>query len=90
MVRPTTKQCWHGFVTGQRVRMLVETRGATADDEEITHPPGTLGTISRLANFGDFQGEGVDVVVGDGDRAICNSFDDRDVEALSGVPFTFV
>jgi hypothetical protein len=68
--------------------MLVETRGATADDEDITHPLGTLATISRLANFGDFQGEGVDVVIGDGDRAICNSFDDRDVEALGGVPFT--
>jgi len=90
MVRHTTKQSWHGFVSGQRVRMLVETRGATADDEEISHPSGTLATISRLANFGDYQGEGVDVVIADGDRAICNSFDDRDVEALGGVPFTFV
>ena len=59
MVRRTTKQSWHGFVSGQRVRMLIETRGATADDREIAHPSGTLATISGLANFGDFQGEGV-------------------------------
>jgi hypothetical protein len=90
MVRHTTKQSWHGFISGQRVRMLIETRGATAGDEEIAYPSGTLATISRLANFGDFQGEGVDVVIGDGCRTICNSFDDRDVEALGGVPFTLV
>lgn len=88
MVRRTTKQSWHGFVSGQRVRMLIETRGATADDREIAHPSGTLATISGLANFGDFQGEGVDLVIGVGDRAICNSFDDQDVKALGSIPFT--
>jgi hypothetical protein len=90
MVRRTTKQSWHGFVSGQRVRMLIETRGATADDEEITYPSGTLATISTLADFGVFQGEGVDLVIGDGDSAICNSFDDRDVEVLGGIPFMLV
>lgn len=90
MVRRTTEKSWRGFVSGQRVRMLVATRGATADDEEITHPSGTLATISGLANFGELQGEGVDLVIGDGDRTICNSFDDRDVEALGIVPFTLV
>lgn len=90
MVRHTTKRSWHGFVSGQRVKMLIDTRGATADDEEITHPSGTLAIISGLGNFGAFQGEGVDLVIGDNDRAICNSFDDRDVEALGSVPFTLV
>lgn len=87
MVRRTTKQSWHGFVNGQCVRMLIETRGATAEDEEIAYPSGTLATISGLANFGDFQGHGVDVVIGEGDRAICNTFDDRDVSVLGRVPF---
>jgi hypothetical protein len=87
MVRRTPNQSWRGFLTGQRVKMLIETRGATADDEEIAHPSGTIATISSLANFGDFQGEGVDLVIGDGDRTICNSFDDRDVETLGKVPF---
>lgn len=67
--------------------MLIETRGAADGDEEITHPPGTLAIISALANFGNFQGEGVDVIIGEAARAICNSFDDRDVEMLGGVPF---
>ncbi len=87
MASQTTKQSWHGFVRGQCVRMLVETRGAAARDEEITHPPGTLATIGGLANFGDFQGDGVDLIIGDGERAICNSFDDRDVETLGNIPF---
>lgn len=68
--------------------MLVEACGATASDEDIRHPAGTLATISNLANFGDFQGEGVDVVIGEGDRAVCNSFDDRDVVELGKIPFT--
>lgn len=90
MVRRTARQSWHGFVSGQRVRMLIETRGATADDDEIAHPSGTLATIAGLANFGDFQGDGVDLVIGDGDRTICNSFDDQDIKALGGIPFILV
>ena len=87
MARRTTKQSWHGFVAGDRVRMLVETCGATASDEGIRHPSGTLATITNLANFGEYQGEGVDVVIGEGDRAICNSFDDLYVEELGRIPF---
>jgi len=68
--------------------MLIETRGATASDEDIMHPSGTMAMISGLANFGKFQGEGVDLVIGEGSRAICNSFDDRDVEKLGKIPFT--
>lgn len=87
MVKHTTKQSWRGFITGQRVRMLIETRGATASDEDIRHPSGMPATISSLANFGEFQGEGVDLVIGEGSRAISNSFDDRDVEELGKIPF---
>jgi hypothetical protein len=68
--------------------MLIETCGATASDEDIRHPAGTLATISRLANFGGFQGEGIDLVIGEGNCAISNSFDDRDVEELGIIPFT--
>jgi hypothetical protein len=48
-----------------------------------------LAKICKLANFGTFQGEGVDVVIGEGARTICNSFDDRDVE-VGGIPFIAV
>ena len=90
MVALTTHQTWRGFIAGQRVRMLIETRGATVDDEDISHPPATLATISRVADFGEFQGDGVDLVIGEGNRTICNSFDDRDVEELGRIPFTHI
>ncbi|MGB7034005.1 MAG: hypothetical protein WBD71_00650 [Xanthobacteraceae bacterium] len=64
MVRQTTSQSWRGFIGGQRIRMLVETRGATADDEEIIYPSGTSATICGVVDFGEFQGEVVDVVIG--------------------------
>ena len=67
--------------------MLIETKGATADDEEVTYPAGTQAKIDALADFGEFQGNGVDIIVGRGHRTICNSFDDRDVEILGRVPF---
>jgi hypothetical protein len=87
MVARSKASSWHGFIAGQRVRILIETQGATAGEEEIIQAPGTLATITGLANFGKFQGEGVDVVVGEGPRAICNSFDERDLEAIGVVPF---
>jgi hypothetical protein len=83
----STIQIWQGFTAGQRVIMLVETRGATADDDEVTYSAGTCATIAAVVDFGKFQGKGVDVIIGEGDRTICNSFDDRDVEKLGGVPF---
>lgn len=90
MSRQTISTMWHGFTAGQRVIMLIETKGATADDEEVIYPAGTSATIGGLANFGKYQGEGVDVTIGEGDRTICNSFDDRDVKNLGGVPFLCV
>jgi hypothetical protein len=70
--------------------MIIETKGATADDEEVVYPPGARAIIDALADFGKYQGKGVDVTIGEGDRTICNSFDDRDVEKLGGVPFLSV
>lgn len=90
MSRQTTLQNWRGFASGERIVMLIETKGATADDEEIAHPPGTEATIDALADFGDYQGSGVHITVGRGSRSICNSFDDRDVEDLGGVPFRHI
>ena len=83
-------QSWRGFAAGERVIMLIETKGATSDDEEVAYPPGTQATIDALADFGKFQGNGAHIVVGQGNRTICNSFDDRDVEDLGGVPFRHV
>jgi hypothetical protein len=78
---------WHGFAVGQRIMMLVETRGANGDDIEIEHPVGSSAAIVAIADFGPHQGYGVDVVVGEGNLAICNSFDDSDVDKWGRLPF---
>ena len=90
MSRRTTMQTWRGFGAGERVITLIETKGATDEDEEVAYPAGTEAIIDALADFGEFQGNGVHVVVGCGRRSICNSFDDRDVEALGRMPFRHV
>lgn len=90
MSRQATMQTWRGFADGDHVVMLIETRGATTADEEVAYPPGTKATIDALVNFGDYQGNGVHVTVGRGPRSICNSFDDRDVEVLGGIPFRHI
>jgi hypothetical protein len=43
---------------------LIETKGATDEDEEVTYPAGTQAIIDALADFGDFRGNGVHIVVG--------------------------
>ena len=78
---------WRGFVAGQRIMMLIETRGDTSNDDEVTYPIGSIGTIDATVDFGAFQGNGAHVIIGEGDRAICNSFDELDLEELGGVPF---
>ena len=78
---------WHGFAAGQRVVMLIETSGATAYGEEITYAAGSYGIIEDIDDFGKFQGKGVHVTIGEGDRTICNSFDDADERELGGIPF---
>ena len=78
---------WHDFAAGQAVIMLIETRGATPDDEEVVYPVGSHGTIDATVDFGAYQGKGAHVTIGEGDRAICNSFDDRDVKKFGVVPF---
>jgi hypothetical protein len=90
MSRQTSLQTWRGFAGGERVVMLVETKGATVDDKEVAYPPGTEATIDALADFGDYQGNGVHITVGRGYRSICNSFDDKDVEDLGGIPFRHI
>jgi hypothetical protein len=85
VIYPTGR--WHGFAAGQHVEMLIETRGATADDEEVTYPAGTRAKIEAVVNLGKRQGNGVHITIGDGDRAICNTFDDGDVSKLGRVPF---
>jgi hypothetical protein len=87
MSRQTTMQTWCGFAAGERVITLIETKGATDEDEEVAYPAGTEAVVDALSDFGEFQGNGVHVVVGCGHRTICNSFDDRDVEVLGCMPF---
>lgn len=48
---------------------------------------GALAFVSAVADFGSYQGYGVNLVVGEGEHAICNSFDDRDVIELGHMPF---
>jgi hypothetical protein len=86
-MKTTSIKDWHGFILGQQVTMLVETRGATAADHEVAHPIDTSAFIAAIADFGPHQGCGVDLVIGNSDRAICNSFDDRDRDALGHLPF---
>ena len=86
-MKATLTKTWRGFSVGQQVTMLIKTRGATADDEEIEYPAGTFAVVTAVANFGPYQGHGVDLVVGYGHHAICNSLDDRDVNELGRSPF---
>jgi hypothetical protein len=86
-MKVTSLEKWHGFTTGQQVRMLIETRGAAADDREVAFPVGSHATIVAIADFGDHQGYGVDLVIGEGDNTICNSYDDSDANALGHLPF---
>jgi len=78
---------WHGFSSGQLVAMEIETRGATANDEEVTHPIGTHAKIEAVVYLGNYQGYGVHITIGEGDSTICNTFDDRDILELGRVPF---
>lgn len=87
MQKIVTDHAWHGFAAGTRVSMLIETRGATSDDREIAHPIGTCGIVDTVVYFGSYQGYGVHVTIADSDQAICNSFDDLDVQAMGRVPF---
>jgi len=67
--------------------MLIKTSGATSDDREIVHPIGAQGIVDAVVYFGSYQGYGVHVIIGEGDRAIANSFDDLDVKAMGQIPF---
>jgi hypothetical protein len=84
VIYPTGK--WHGFAAGQSIVMLIQTMGATANDEEFAHPVGSLAKVEAVVNLGR-QGNGVHVTVGEGDYAICNTFDDLDVLKLGRLPF---
>jgi hypothetical protein len=49
-----------------------------------------MAVIEALADFGSYQGQGAHLVIGQGERAICNSFDDRDIAELGRIPFRSV
>lgn len=78
-MRQTRKEAF-GFRAGQRVRMLVETMGADANDEERTYPVGTEAVIDTIEYLNEKQGVSFALVIGptDGDEAIVNCFDQED------------
>jgi hypothetical protein len=46
-------QTWRGFAAGERVVMLIESKGATAGDEDVAYPARTRAIIEALADFGE-------------------------------------
>jgi len=87
--RSTKPRDWHGFKVGDKIVMLIQTFGETPDSEEVAYSAGSFARIDAIRHYGKVQGWGVDVGIGDGDRTIVNSFDDRDVrdEFAGCVPF---
>jgi hypothetical protein len=76
---------WNGYAVGDKVVMLVETMGCTPDDEEVIYSSQSAGEIVAVEDFGPVQGRGVEVAIGESDRAIIQVFDDRDVSEAGGV-----
>lgn len=81
-----TNQTWNGFSAQDKVLMLVETRGETADGEEVIYSAETPAVIVAVRECGA-QGSGVDVVIGEDHRTIVNTFDDSDLKEMGGLPF---
>jgi hypothetical protein len=67
--------------SGQRVKMLVEAKGADHEDIEHTMPVGSVGVIDHIERYKMLQGVGVTVwipVDEKNDRGIVNTFDEAD------------
>lgn len=72
---------WRGFTPNQKVKTLIETKGADHEDVEHTMPPGTEGFIDNIERYSNDQGVVVTVVIwvdSSRGRAIVNAFDELD------------
>jgi hypothetical protein len=71
----------NGFRPGQRVKMLVETKGADHEDIEHTLPAGSTGIIDTIERFTNDQGVNFAIWIPideKGGRGIINQFDELD------------
>ncbi|MEH2517385.1 hypothetical protein V1279_002958 [Bradyrhizobium sp. AZCC 1610] len=71
----------NGFREGQRVKMLVEAKGADHEDIEHTMPAGSTGVIDRIERYDNSQGVVFTIwipVDEADDRGIVNAFDEED------------
>ncbi|WLA44915.1 hypothetical protein QIH80_23520 [Bradyrhizobium elkanii] len=72
---------WRGLTRGQKIKTLVETKGADHDDIEHTMPPGTDGVVDQIERYTSEQGVVVTIVIwvdDKRDRSIVNAFDELD------------
>ncbi|BBB99696.1 hypothetical protein [Bradyrhizobium elkanii] len=47
---------WRGLTRGQKIKTLIETKGADHDDIEHTMPPGTDGVVDQIEQYTNEQG----------------------------------
>lgn len=72
---------WRGLTPGQKVKTLIETKGADHEDIEHTMPPGTEGFVDSIERYTNDQGVVVTVVIwvdSSRGRSIVNAFDELD------------
>ena len=72
---------WHGFTPGQKVKLLIETKGADHEDIEHTMQPGAGGVVESIERYANDQGVVVTIVIpvdATNERAIVNAFDELD------------
>jgi len=72
---------WLGFAPDQKVKLLIETKGADHEDIEHTMPPGAGGVICSIERYTNDQGVVVTVwipVDDSNERGIVNAFDELD------------
>jgi hypothetical protein len=71
----------NGFRPGQRVKMLVETKGADHEDIEHTLPAGSTGIIDSIQRFTNDQGVNFAIWIPVNEKevsGIINQFDELD------------
>jgi predicted RNA-binding protein with TRAM domain len=73
---------WQGFRSGQKVELLIETKGDDHDGIEHTVPPGATGFIDHIERYDNDQGVVVAVVIktnsDNPESHIVNHFDEKD------------
>jgi hypothetical protein len=79
----TTKQVRElNLKPGDQLIITESTIGCDENDVERIHPPGSSATVDTVEELPGPQGFAVHVVIGDGERAIINTFDEGDANGL--------